>query len=206
MSYQILYFNDAKKVISSKRMGKMVNDTLQGIADDLIGSIHLNTTLKASLDDCGWRENPDILKIIDGRRYQYKGYLKRVAVEASLGAYEYILEGLFRLQIGFDKGLIDAGLLILPGNRSEKSPLGESVDLVKDEIQQLYPTISLPVAVALFGVGVSSQVVDAVENTTADNVTELPADFYENHGDSQVDDIDGNDSEQFDEIITEVAV
>ncbi len=163
MSYEILYFNDAEKVIKFKRMGKMIDDTLQGIADDLIGSTHLNTTLKTSLDDCGWRENPDILKIIDGRRYQYKGYLKRVAIEASLGAYEYVLEGLFRLQIGFDKGLLDAGLLILPGNRSEKSPLGESVDLVKDEIKELYPTISLPVAVALFDVGVSGQVVATVE-------------------------------------------
>ena len=206
MSYEILYFNDAKKVIGSKRMGKMVSDTLQGIDDDLIGSTHLNTTLKTSLDDCGWRENPDILKIIDGRRYQYKGYLKRIAVEASLGVYEYILEGLFRLQVGFDKGLIDAGLLILPGNRSEKSPLGESVDLVKAEIKELYPTISLPVAVALFDVSVSSQVADAVENAGMDNVEELPTDFYEDQGDNQVDDIDGKDNNQFDEIITGVAV
>jgi len=206
MSYEILYFNDAKKVISSKRMGKMVNDTLQGIAEDLIGSSHLNSTLKSSLEDCGWRENPDVLKIIDGRRYQYKGYLKRVAVEASLGVYEYILEGLFRLQIGFDKGLIDAGLLILPGNRSEKSPLGESVDLVKAEIKELYPTISLPVAVALFDVSVSSQVVDAVENAVADNVEELPADFYEDQGDSLVDDMDRKDNNPFDENIMEVAV
>ena len=206
MSYEILYFNDAKKVISSKRRGKMVNDTLQGIAEDLIGSSHLNSTLKSSLEDCGWRENPDVLKIIDGRRYQYKGYLKRVAVEASLGVYEYILEGLFRLQIGFDKGLIDAGLLILPGNRSEKSPLGESVDLVKAEIKELYPTISLPVAVALFDVSVSSQVVDAVENAGADNLEELPAAFYEDQGDSLVDDMDRKDNNPFDENIMEVAV
>jgi len=206
MSYQILYFNDAEKTIKSKRMGKMVNDTLQGIAEDLIGSSHLNSTLKSSLDDCGWRENPDVLKIIDGRRYQYKGYLKRVAVEASLGAYEFVLEGLFRLQIGFDKGLIDAGLLILPGNRSEKSPLGDSVDLVKAEIQELYPTIFLPVAVALFDVSVSSQVVDAVENAGADNVEDLPADFYEDQGDSRVDDMDGDNNHPFDENIMEVAV
>ncbi len=85
MSYQVLHFNEAKKVVSSKRMGKMINETLQGIADDLVGSTFLNSTLKSTLDDCGWRENLDVLKIIDGRRYKYKGYLKGVAIEGNLG-------------------------------------------------------------------------------------------------------------------------
>ena len=199
MSYQILYFNEAKKVISSKRIGKMINDTLQGIADDLIGSTLLNSTLKSTLDDRGWRENLNILKIIDGRRYQYKGILKRIAIEGNLGFYEYLWDGLFRLQVGFDKGLIDAGLLILPGNRSDKSPLGDSVDLVKAEIQELYPTISLPVAVALFDVGALGN--DA--NVVADNVEDLPTDFYDVQIDNQINE---QDNDGFDEIIEEVAV
>lgn len=199
MSYQILYFNEAKKVISSKRIGKMIDDTLQGIADDLIGSTLLNSTLKSTLDDRGWRENLNILKIIDGRRYQYKGILKRIAIEGNLGFYEYLWDGLFRLQVGFDKGLIDAGLLILPGNRSDKSPLGDSVDLVKAEIQELYPTISLPVAVALFDVGALGN--DA--NVVADNVEDLPTDFYDVQIDNQINE---QDNDGFDEIIEEVAV
>lgn len=184
MSYQTIYFHDAEKIIKSNRMSKIIKQTFEGIEQNLIGSSFPGTTLRTTLDDCDWRENPDNLKIIDGRRYQYKGFRKRIAIEASLGAYEYVLEGLFRLQIGFDKGLIDAGILILNGNRSDKSPLGESLDLVKSEVEELYPTISLPVVVALFDVGVmeygeghadavaiatSDEDVDAVMNQVVDN-------------------------------------
>ena len=177
MSYQAVYFHDAEKIIKASRMTKIVNQTFKGIEQDLIGSSFPGTTLKTTLTDCDWRESPGSLKIIDGRRYQYKGFRKRIAIEASLGAYEFIWEGLFRLQVGFDKGNIDAGVLILCGNRSDKSPLGESLDLVKSEIEELYPTISLPVVVALFDVGV----VDYSE----DNVDALSVEELDNQNDNQ---------------------
>lgn len=41
----------------------------------------------------------------------------------------------------------------IPGQRSEKSKLGSSADLATAEIEQLYPTISVPVTVALFDLG-----------------------------------------------------
>ena len=170
MSYQIVYFHEAEKIIKASRMTKIVNQTFKGIEQDLVGSSFPGTTLKNTLTDCDWRENLDSLKIIDGRRYQYKGFRKRVAIEANLSFYEFLWEGLLRLQIGFDKGLIDAGILILNGNRSEKSPLGESLDLVKSEIEELYPTISLPVVVALFDVGVPDY---ADDNIDALSVVEL---------------------------------
>ena len=169
MSYQTVYFHDAEKIIKANRMTKIINQTFKGIEQDLIGSSFPGTTLKTTLTDCDWRENLDGLKIIDGRRYQYKGFRKRVAIEASLGAYEYVLEGLFRLQIGFDKGLIDAGILILNGTRSDKSPLGESLELVKSEVEELYPTISLPVVVALFDVGVVDYSEDNADAVAVEN-------------------------------------
>ena len=153
MSCKTVYFREAKAIIDSNRMAKMIDQTLAGIEEDLVGSLFPGTTLKATLDDCGWRDSSDKLKIIDGRRYQHKGYWKRIAIEANLSNYEFLWEGLFRLQVGFDKGEVDVGLLILNGNRSEKSPLGESVDLVRQEVEELFPTISLPVVVALFDVG-----------------------------------------------------
>jgi hypothetical protein len=44
-----------------------------------------------------------------------------VAIEGNFASYEYILEGLFRLQIGFDKGRVETGILMLTSERSEKS-------------------------------------------------------------------------------------
>ena len=187
MSYQTVYFHDAKKIIGANRMTKIIKQTFEGIEQDLVGSSFPGTTLKTTLTDCDWREDSDSLKIIDGRRYQYKGFRKRIAIEANLSCYEFLWEGLFRLQIGFDKGLIDVGILILNGTRSDKSPLGESIDLVKSEIEELFPTISLPVVVALFDVGV----VDYSE----DNVDAVSVEFSNN-----------DDFNETDEIITGVAV
>ena len=99
----------------------------------------------------GWCDaNRQILK---GRRYLYKGLKKQVAIEGNFASYEYILEGLFRLQVGFDQSRIDTGVLMLTGQRSKKSQLGTTNDLVKTEIEMLYPTISMPVTIALFDLG-----------------------------------------------------
>ena len=42
---------------------------------------------------------------------------------------------------------------MLTAKRGEKSPYGSTVDMVQNEVEQLYPTISLPVSVALFDLG-----------------------------------------------------
>ena len=56
--------------------------------------------------------------------YQYKGFKRGVAIEGSFSAYEFILEGLFRLQLGFDKGQIgDWNFDVDQYARSEKSSL-----------------------------------------------------------------------------------
>ena len=93
------------------------------------------------------------LNILDGRRYQYKGFKKGVAIEGNFSVYEYILEGLFRLQVGFDHGKIETGILMLTAARSEKSSYGSSRQLAETEVAQLYPTISCPVTVCLFDLG-----------------------------------------------------
>lgn len=100
----------------------------------------------------GWREN-GTLNILEGRNYQYKGFKKDIAIEGNFSAYEFILEGLFRLQVGYDKGLIETGILLLTSKRSEKTPYGSTSKMVKEGIDMLYPTISLPVSIALFDLG-----------------------------------------------------
>jgi hypothetical protein len=93
------------------------------------------------------------LNILDGRRYQFKGFKKGVALEGSFASFEYLLTGLARLQVGFDKKQIDAGILMLTSARSEKSSLGTSRDLAVAEVEAFYPTISVPVSIALFDLG-----------------------------------------------------
>ena len=52
----------------------------------------------------------------------YKGVKRGIAIDGNISAYEYILEGLVRLQIGYDKQRIDAGILLVNAKRSTKVP------------------------------------------------------------------------------------
>jgi hypothetical protein len=152
MPFEIVHFRESEKILKEKRMVKDVKATLEYIDDVLCGTIHRRELLRQSLEEMDWREN-GTLNILDGRRYQYKGFKRGVAIEGSFAAYEFILEGLFRLQVGFDKGLVETGILMLTSLRSEKSSLGTSKELAEAEIEMLYPTISMPVSIALFDLG-----------------------------------------------------
>jgi hypothetical protein len=107
--------------------------------------------LKESLKDMGWRED-GTLNILENRRYQHKGFKNKVAIEGYIGTFEN-LEGIFRLQVAFDKQKIHTGILLINSLRSFDSPFGSSRDLVEWEIEQLEPTIFMPVCVALFDLG-----------------------------------------------------
>jgi len=150
--FEILHFRDSDKIIKQKKMVKDVMTTLQYIDDVLQGTIYKRELFRQALDEMGWRHN-GTLNILEGRRYMYKGFKKSVAIEGNFSAYEFILEGLFRLQIGYDKGLLETGILILTSRRSENSPYGSTSKMVNEEIELLYPTISLPVSVTLFDLG-----------------------------------------------------
>ena len=148
---EIIHFRGSDKIIKKKKLEKDVGTTLQYLQEMLHGTLYKRELTLLALNDCDWREGD--LSILDGRRYQYKGFKKGVAIEGNFASYEYILEGLFRLQIGFDKGRVETGILMLTSERSEKSRLGTSVELAKAEVEQLYPTISMPVTIALFDLG-----------------------------------------------------
>ena len=152
MSFEIIHFRSADKILKKKSMISDIAMTMEYIYDSLEGSLYRGELLRCALDDQGWREN-GTLNILDGRRYMYKGFKRGIAIEGSFAAYEFIIEGLARLQIGFDAGKVEAGVLMLTAKRSEKSPYGSTVDMVKSEVELLYPTISLPVSVALFNLG-----------------------------------------------------
>jgi len=153
MPFEILHFRGSDKIIKDKDMEKDVQATLVYIDDALYGSLYRRELLRQALDEMNWRDNGS-LNILDGRRYQFKGYKNGVALEGdSFASYEYLWTGLLRLQVGFDKGLIETGILMLTAARSEKSSYGTSRDLAEAEVELLYPTISMPVSIALFDLG-----------------------------------------------------
>ena len=152
MSFELIHFRNSDKIIRKKKLDRDVKATLEYVYDALQGSLYRGELLRQALDEMGWRENGS-LNILDGRRYQYKGFKKGVALDGSFAAYEYILEGLFRLEIGFRKGKIDCGILMLTAARSEKSSLGTSRDLAIAEVEDLSPIITVPVSIALFNLG-----------------------------------------------------
>ena len=148
--FQILHFRESEQILKKKKMMKDVKVTLGYIDDVLSGALYKRELFRQALDEMGWISGNGDMNILEGRRYRYKGYKSSVAIESSWSFYEYILEGLFRLQIGYDKGNLETGILILTAKRSEKSPYGSTEKMVKEEIELLYPTISLPVSIALF--------------------------------------------------------
>ncbi len=152
MPFEILHFRESDRILQEKNLDQEVLATMQYLDDVLYGSLYRRELLRDALNEMGWRENGS-LNFLEGRRYQFKGYRSGVGIEANLSFYEYILEGLFRLQIGFDKGLIEAGILLLTAKRSEKSPYGSSAKMVVEDVELLYPTIYLPLTIVLFDLG-----------------------------------------------------
>jgi hypothetical protein len=151
MSFELLYFRDSDRIIRKKKMGNVILSTLRYLDDVLQGTLYRGELLRQALSDMDWRQEP--LSILDGRRYQYKGLRAGVAIDGSFSSYEYIQDALLRLQVGFDKKKIEVGIVLLTAQRSEKSPFGSTKELVEQEIQDLHPTISMPVVVALFDLG-----------------------------------------------------
>ena len=126
---EVIHFRESEAIIKQKNLEADVNITLRYVETVLYGTLYRRELTIQALKECDWREED--LNILEGRRYQYKGFKKGVAIEGNFSAYEYILEGLFRLQIGFDKGRIETGILMLTSMRSEKSRLGTSIELAK---------------------------------------------------------------------------
>jgi len=66
---------------------------------------------------------------------------------------------------------------MLTSFRSEKSSLGTSRELAEAEVEMLYPTISMPVSIALFDLG--PPIISNGEGETNDGSISIPADDNE---------------------------
>jgi hypothetical protein len=185
MSFELLHFRDADKILKKKKLTQSVISTMQYLSDALHGTLFRGELLRQALTEMDWRHEP--LNILDGRRYQYKGLRQGVAIDGSFSSYEYIQDALLRLQVGFDKQRVEVGIVLLTSQRSEKSPLGSTRELVEQEIKDLFPTISLPVCIALFDLGGPGIYTDEAEGETS--VDQTAGNNPEVAGDSQVDNV-----------------
>lgn len=167
MSYELLHFRGSDEILKEKNLENVVQITMEYLNDAIYGSAHRREILRMVMDEMDWRSGED-LNILNGRRYAYKGLKKRVAIDGTFSAYEYIQNALFRLQLGFDMGRIDMGIVLVTAQRSEKSPLGTSRQLILQEIEMLHPTISLPVAIALFDLGKPGEYLEETVKVQAD--------------------------------------
>ena len=152
MPFEVLHFRESDRLLQEKNLDREFQATMQYLDDVLYGSLYRRELLRDGLTEMGWRTNGS-LNFLEGRRYQFKGWRSGIGLEASLNFYEFILEGSFRLQIGYDHGLIEGGILLLTAKRSEKSPYGTSAKMVVEDVELLYPTIYLPLTVVLFDLG-----------------------------------------------------
>jgi len=187
MSFELLHFRDSDKILRKKKMEKHLLATLEYMDDALFGTLHRGELLRQALEEMHWRKEP--LNILDGRRYFYKGLSNGIAIDGSLNVYEFILEGLLRLQIGFARQRVDAGVLLLNGRRSDKTPFGSTRELVQKEMEQLLPVINLPVTIVLFDLGQPGILVN-------ENETETPSEQSDETGPEIITDIRANSPDQ----------
>jgi hypothetical protein len=154
--FEIISFRNADKIIKEKKMNREIKQVMEYLNDCLFGTRHKGEILRQALQENDWRQNGD-LNVLDGRRYFYKGFKNRVAIDGSFSSYEYIQNALLKLQVGFDHKKIDMGIVLVTSQRSEKSKLGTTKELVYQEIEMLEPTISLPIMIVLFDLGVPGE-------------------------------------------------
>ena len=151
--FEVLHFRGAEKILKEKGMLSDVQATMQYVDDVLTGAIYKRELLRMALEEMDWTVDSDAMRIIENRRYRWKGFKRGIAIDGNISAYEYVMEGLVRMQIGYDKQRVDAGILLVNSKRSDKSPLGTTSEIIRGEIELLYPTIHLPVSVCLFNTG-----------------------------------------------------
>jgi hypothetical protein len=149
MSFKIYHFSDSDNVLDNKGMLEDLYQVVEYLDSVLTGAEQYGSLLKQGLSEEGWRAE-GVLGILPDRKYQYKGFKQGIAIEGNMSAYEYILEGLFRLQIGYSLGRIDAGVLFLNTIRGDKTPYGSTEELLSNEMELLESIITLPVSVVLF--------------------------------------------------------
>jgi len=170
MSFELLHFRGADKILKKKNMDHVVRATCETIEAFLFGTLHKGGLLRQALEEADWRQDPEQLKILNGRRYAFKGLRNGIAIDGQFSSYESIWDSLLRLQIGWAQKKIDAGIVLVTGERSEKTPYGSTKELIGKELELLFPTISVPVSIAIFDLGKPGALLEAEAKAEASSI------------------------------------
>lgn len=170
MSFELLHFRGADKILKKKNMDHVVRATCETIEAFLFGTLRKGGLLRQALEEADWRQDPEQLKILNGRRYAFKGLRNGIAIDGQFSSYESIWDSLLRLQIGWAQKKIDAGIVLVTGERSEKSQYGSTKELIQKELELLFPTISVPVSIAIFDLGKPGALLEAEAKAEASSI------------------------------------
>lgn len=170
MPFELLHFRGADKILKKKNMDHVVRTTCQTIEAFLFGTLRKGGLLRQALEEADWRQDPEQLKILNGRRYAFKGLRNGIAIDGQFSSYESIWDSLLRLQIGYVQKKIDAGIVLVTGERSEKTPYGSTKELIGKELELLFPTISVPVSIAIFDLGKPGALLEAEAKPEAPSI------------------------------------
>ena len=149
MPYQLYHFNGSKEFIKSNSMVSDLAMTAQHVLNTISGAFLREQLLRIALDEMGWTQG-DTWNIVAGKKCRYLGCKRGVGLEANLGIYDYIVEGAMRLQVGYDKGQIDAGILLLTNQGMPKCMEEDIYPQLEKDMNALAPTISLPLCICLY--------------------------------------------------------
>jgi hypothetical protein len=170
MPFELLHFRGADKILKKKNMEHVVKVTCDYIDSVLYGTLYKGGLLRQALEECDWRQDLEKLKILNGRRYAFKGFRNQIALDGNFASYEAIWDSLLRLQIGWAQKKIDAGIVLVTGERSEKSQYGSTKELIQKELELLFPTISVPVSIAIFDLGKPGALLEAEAKPEAPSI------------------------------------
>ncbi len=136
MPFELLHFRESEEILNKKKMTEDVMKTLEYLDTVLFEAPNKGELLKQALKDMGWRED-GTLNIMEGRRYQHRGFKNRIAIEGYIGTFEN-LEGYSGCRWHLIQK-IDTGILLMNSLRSFDSPFGSSRELAEWEIDSLSP-------------------------------------------------------------------
>jgi hypothetical protein len=85
--FELVHFRGADKIIKEKKMANGVRQLMEYIHDCLFGTRYKSELLRQALTEMDWK-NGD-LNILDGRRYFYKGFKNRIALDGSFSSNIY---------------------------------------------------------------------------------------------------------------------
>ena len=85
--FEILHFRGSEEILKEKNLLNDVQATMQYVDDVLAGALYKRELLRMALEEMDWTQDADFMRIIEGRRYMYKGVKRGVAIDGNISVY-----------------------------------------------------------------------------------------------------------------------